>query len=75
MSKSRREARERERFHARVEALGGEVVRFDAPRDWAEQVIDAAELTADSTDHEIEAAALCWAQDTGHYADPEGEEP
>jgi hypothetical protein len=40
-----------------------------------EQVIDAGGLTPESTDEEIEEAALCWAQDNGCYADPEGEEP
>ena len=75
MAKKRsREADEAQRFIARVEALGGEVVRYDAPRDWVEQVIDAGALSTESTDQEIEEAATSWAQDSGHYADPEGEE-
>lgn len=75
MAKESREAREARAFVARVEELGGDVVRFDAPHDWIEQVIDAGGLTPESTDEEIEEAALCWAQDNGCYADPEGEEP
>lgn len=73
-SRKSREALEAQRFVARVEALGGEVVRYDAPHDWTEQVIDAGGLTPESTDREIEEAATEWAQSAGHYADPDGEE-
>jgi len=64
-----------ERFQARVENIGGEVVRYDAPRGWVEDLIDDTGLRPESTDQEIEEAATSWAQDKGCYADPEGEEP
>lgn len=61
-------------FRGRVENLGGEVVRYDAPRGWVDELIDETGLNLFSTDEEISEAATAWAQETGCYADPEGEE-
>jgi len=72
---NKRATKAREKFLARVENIAGEVVRYDAPRGWVEDLIEDTEITPESTDREIEEAAVSWAQDQGCYADPEGEEP
>lgn len=71
---AREAALARQDFLDRVETLAGEVVRYDAPRGWVVDLVEATGLVPESTDAEIVEAATSWAQDEGCYADPEGEE-